>query len=71
MKTVGSLEADEEPVLEGEAGEVGGGLRVELEAGGLLVERGQRSGVGAVERDRGQLHCQGHWQAFLFTRDRS
>ena len=50
---VGPLEADEEPVLAGEPGEIVAGLGVELEAGGLLVERGQRHGVRAVERDRG------------------
>jgi hypothetical protein len=62
LVVVGSLEADEEPVLAGEPGEIVARVRVELEAGGLMVERGQCPGVGAVERDRRQLHVQGHRQ---------
>jgi hypothetical protein len=43
---VGALEADEQPVLPGDRGEVAVGIGVELKAGGLLVERGQRPGSG-------------------------
>lgn len=44
--------SDEEPVLAGEPGEIVIGLGVEFEPSCLLVERGQRLGVGAVECDR-------------------
>jgi hypothetical protein len=48
LVAVGSLEADDEPVLAGEPGEVVARPRVEFEAGGLLIERCQCSRVGAV-----------------------
>jgi len=41
-----------------EPGEAGIGPRVQLQASGLLVERGQRQRIGTVEGDRDQL--QGH-----------
>jgi hypothetical protein len=56
------LETDEKPVLAGKANEIVVGRGVHPEAGGLLVKRGQCSGIRAVERDRRQLHCPGHRQ---------
>lgn len=54
------LEADEEPVVATEAGEVTVGHGVSLEPGCLPIERGKRLGISAVESDRGQLHTRGH-----------
>ncbi|KOU23385.1 hypothetical protein ADK52_18105 [Streptomyces sp. WM6372] len=60
---VDPLESDEEAVLTAETGEVGIGLRVRFEAGGLLIERRQSQRIRAIERYRGQLHLQGHGMA--------